>query len=545
MSRRRQLRTVTGLVVAVLGVILLNAGSKAAAASPGEAQQFSAGMSSAAGPLGIASGPDGNVWFAELNDNKIGRITPAGVITEYPTPTQDSGPNYIAAGPDGAMWFTEYGADQIGRITTSGQVSEFPVPTTGSSLEEITAGPDGDLWFTEAAADQIGKIDPSTHIVTEYPAPSGSYPWGITRGPDGNLWFTEVDGNAIGRITTDGNLLPAIAIPTDSAAPEEIVNGPDGSLWFTESANDAIGRVTTAGTVTEFLTPTQGGARPFGIARGPDGNLWFVEQGNGGKVAQITPSGTITEFSTLTQGSRPTAITTGPDDNLWVTENFGEGAIARVQSGVGVTPPSNTTPPQISGSITQGDTLSESHGSWSGSPTHYTYRWEDCDRAGENCTAIPGATGQTYLLAARDVDHTVRVLELASNTEGPGPAASSGQTDVVVATAAKVRTAIIAALTPTGSTAKIGMILRDGGYATSVPAPESGRVTLSWLSGGELIAAGAASFSRAGNWKVQITLTPAGRKLLKRSRSVNLTAKGKFTDTARSVTATKQIMLGR
>ena len=39
----------------------------------------------ASGRFSIALGPDGNVWFTEVNSNKIGRITPSGVATEFPT----------------------------------------------------------------------------------------------------------------------------------------------------------------------------------------------------------------------------------------------------------------------------------------------------------------------------------------------------------------------------------------------------------------------------------------------------------------------------
>ena len=38
---------------------------------------------SSSGPFGVAAGPDGNLWFAEIFANKIGRITTAGIITEY------------------------------------------------------------------------------------------------------------------------------------------------------------------------------------------------------------------------------------------------------------------------------------------------------------------------------------------------------------------------------------------------------------------------------------------------------------------------------
>src|ERR1700730_2867726 len=52
-------------------------------------------------PVGIAAGPDGNLWFTEFSGNKIGRITTAGVVTEFSIPTSASGPRGIAAGPDG------------------------------------------------------------------------------------------------------------------------------------------------------------------------------------------------------------------------------------------------------------------------------------------------------------------------------------------------------------------------------------------------------------------------------------------------------------
>ena len=70
-------------------------------------------------PQGVTLGPDGNLWFAELL-GRIGRMTPSGDVTEFPTPTVGSSPQDIAAGPDGALWFTENGKNQIGRITTAG-----------------------------------------------------------------------------------------------------------------------------------------------------------------------------------------------------------------------------------------------------------------------------------------------------------------------------------------------------------------------------------------------------------------------------------------
>src|SRR5262245_26211248 len=32
---------------------------------------------------GITTGPDGNLWYTSFNNGKIGRVTPAGVVTEF------------------------------------------------------------------------------------------------------------------------------------------------------------------------------------------------------------------------------------------------------------------------------------------------------------------------------------------------------------------------------------------------------------------------------------------------------------------------------
>ena len=47
----------------------------------------------------------------------------------------------------------------------------------------------------------------------------------------------------------------------------------------------------------------------------------------------------------------------------------------------------NPTTDKLSGTPTQGQLLTESHGSWSNSPTGYSYQWQDCDSAGNNCFA--------------------------------------------------------------------------------------------------------------------------------------------------------------
>jgi hypothetical protein len=94
--------------------------------------------------------------------------------------------------------------------------------------------------------------------------------------------------------------------------------------------------------------------------------------------------------------------------------------------------PVNTGSPTISGSAVQGQTLTAQPGTWNNNPTSYAYQWHDCDGTGANCVDIPGATASSYLLAASDVNSTIRVVVTATN-DGGSATASSAATGVVQA----------------------------------------------------------------------------------------------------------------
>ncbi len=100
---------------------------------------------------------------------------------------------------------------------------------------------------------------------------------------------------------------------------------------------------------------------------------------------------------------------------------------------VNLRPPAMTSPPTIAGTAQAGQTLTESHGTYSGDPTSFTHQWEVCAADGTMCVAIPGATAQTYVVQTADVGHTVRVVEIATNAAGSADPAASLPTVVIAA----------------------------------------------------------------------------------------------------------------
>ena len=107
--------------------------------------------------------------------------------------------------------------------------------------------------------------------------------------------------------------------------------------------------------------------------------------------------------------------------------NTGGSAIATSVPTATVTPPPPAPigAPSITGTLRQGNVLTEVHGQWTNTPTSFAYQWMRCDAAGANCAAIAGATAQTYTLTATDVGATLVVRETATNAGGSGTAASA------------------------------------------------------------------------------------------------------------------------
>ncbi len=217
-------------------------------------------------PGGIAAGPDGNLWFTERGNavnmqgvpsgpGRIGRITTAGTITEFPLPSTAQ-PLLIAAGPDGNLWFSEVDTGKIGRITTGGTVTEFAIPTASSQPTGIAAGPDGALWFAEAGAKNVGRITTSGSI-SEFQVTTnamGLGPSGVVVGPDGALWFLAANDNLVDRITTTSNPIGVTLVSAILPSSRSIEVGATATAFAT-MFNVDTGTATSCGLVPTSTVP--------------------------------------------------------------------------------------------------------------------------------------------------------------------------------------------------------------------------------------------------------------------------------------------------
>lgn len=140
--------------------------------------------------------------------------------------------------------------------------------------------------------------------------------------------------------------------------------------------------------------------------------------------------------------------------------------------------PANTVTPAISGTAQVGDVLTASTGTWTNSPTTYTYQWN----AGG--TAISGATSSSYTLISSEVGDTITVTVTAANSTGSASATSSSVGPVT--SGAPVNTALP---TITGTAQAGDVLTASNGTWTNSPSS----YTYQWNASGTAISGATSS----------------------------------------------------
>ena len=271
-------------------------------------------------PVDIAAGPGGTIWFTEFRADQIGRISTAGVLTEYRVPTPGAEPYQISAGPGGAMWFTEYNTAKIGRVTSNGQVTEFALPRPTYGGFGLRRAPDGDLFITDPAGsvDRISAAGAITRIPLRGDAGT---PFAVAVSPAGQAWFSEFRGY----FEYSTTLVPLasqnapVTLPDPVSDIDSVSAGPANALWFADYGTSQVGELNLATRHVRLFPagPRYGGLND--IVAGPDGVGWFTEQA--GIVGRASARGTVAEFALSEAGSNPDGIAFGPGNAIWVAES--------------------------------------------------------------------------------------------------------------------------------------------------------------------------------------------------------------------------------
>lgn len=267
---------------------------------------------------------------------------------------------------------------------------------------------------------------------------------------------------------TDKSSIPGIGVKTDG---DRMNGGNPASL--------AIGRY-PSGVPASLDAPTLVGVPEGGYLLSAVSGTW-----TGGKPVvfsyqwkrcDASGANCVAIAGATAESYRAASADVGSSLRVAVTATSATGSTTAVSSATVAVSPAGTSPsarpaaidpPTIGGDAVVGQVLSGSVGTWSGSPTKFTYKWRRCGASGTPCSTIPGATASSY---APTPDDLGSILTLVVTANGPGGAAS--------ATATPTAAVAPAPLPPVSS----GTQTSEQGVAGNVETTD-GRAVVTWQPG--------------------------------------------------------------
>jgi trimeric autotransporter adhesin len=255
-------------------------------------------------PSSIAVDSAGNFYISDTGNNRIRKVTPAGIIStvvgngNYGCYSGDGGPaiaarlcgpNGVAVDSAGNLYIADQGNNRIRKVTTVGIISTVAGNGTKgysgdggvasaaqlNNPHSVAVNSTGNLYIADAGNNRIRKVTPTGIISTVAgngtegfngdggPAIAAqlSFPFAISVDSKGNIYFLEANGNRIRKVTTSG----IISIATgkgaggieDGETADEALLDKDGlavdsagNIYFAESKNHRICKVSTAGIIS-------------------------------------------------------------------------------------------------------------------------------------------------------------------------------------------------------------------------------------------------------------------------------------------------------
>lgn len=224
-----------------------------------------------------APGPDGNIYIAVMNGNKIARFdTRTKTFKEWALPA-GAHPHGLLVAPDGHVFYTGNRDATIGELDPqSGQVRSYKTPSGGSGPHTIVIDSAGILWFTEQSGGSLGRLDRTTGRITEYPMPGG--PYGLAVDKSGNIWVCRMGADKLGKLDPRTGAISELAMGPGSR-PRRIAAAPDGTLWVTLYGTGKLAQVdpSTSKVVRTLDMPAGSNGGPYAVTVDGAGRVWANE----------------------------------------------------------------------------------------------------------------------------------------------------------------------------------------------------------------------------------------------------------------------------
>ena len=182
----------------------------------------------------------GILWFTGQN-GVYGRFDPASATLEVFSAPRGRGPYGIASAPDGTVYYASLANSYVGRIdsdTREATILEPPTPNQGA--RRVWADSLGRIWVSEWNAGKVAVYNPKDDTWREWKLP-GNQPQAYAIYVDENdiIWLSDFGANAIVRFDPQEETFTVFGLPSPSAKVRQILGRP-GEIWGAESGTDKL-----------------------------------------------------------------------------------------------------------------------------------------------------------------------------------------------------------------------------------------------------------------------------------------------------------------
>jgi virginiamycin B lyase len=151
------------------------------------------------GPYGIATTPDGDVYYASLAGSHIARVDlDTGAATVIEPPTKDQGARRVWSDSKGRIWVSEWQSGNVSRYDPrSREWRTWKLPGERPQTYAVYVDAQDKVWLSDFRANAMVRFDPETGKFDQFPSDRPSANVRQILGRPGEVWAPESGANRL------------------------------------------------------------------------------------------------------------------------------------------------------------------------------------------------------------------------------------------------------------------------------------------------------------------------------------------------------------
>ena len=189
---------------------------------------------------------DGTLWFTG-QAGLYGRLVRGADAVDVFDAPGGAGPYGITSTPEGDVYYASLAGNHLARIdTTTGEATVLEPPTPEQGTRRVWTDSTGRIWSSQWHAGQVAVYDPMTSAWQEWSLPGDSpQAYAVFVDEHDRVWLADWGANALVVFEPRSETFRSVALPDDGADVRQIL-GRAGEVWAPESGADALVVVRTS-----------------------------------------------------------------------------------------------------------------------------------------------------------------------------------------------------------------------------------------------------------------------------------------------------------